>query len=62
MPPSGQSALEKVVRRVTADGRVGITESELGNLDVVAFLSDLLDQLEPVGQPADTGTTTEGSR
>ena len=31
-------------------------------IDVVAFLSDLLDRLDPVGHPADNGTTTEGSR
>lgn len=36
--PSGQGVLEKVIRRITADGRVDVTESDLANLDVVAAL------------------------
>ncbi|CAA9394442.1 MAG: hypothetical protein AVDCRST_MAG64-1359, partial [uncultured Phycisphaerae bacterium] len=36
--PSGQDTLEKVFRRITADGRLEVTESNLGNLDAVDFL------------------------
>jgi hypothetical protein len=40
--PSGQGPVEKIVRRITADGRVALRESELANLDVVAFFYNAL--------------------
>jgi hypothetical protein len=42
---SGQTLLEKVVRRVNVDGRVELTEAELGNLDVVAFFYNALNTI-----------------
>lgn len=51
--PSGQGTLEKVFRRITADGRIEITESNLDNLDAVHALYNAL-RLGP-GRDAPTG-------
>jgi hypothetical protein len=56
-PPSGQSVFEKVVRRLTADGRVDLSASDLGNLDIVAFLYNSMN-VEPESGPIGHGDMT----
>lgn len=56
--PSGQETLEKVFRRITADGRLQITESNLGNFDVVAGLYNALSFVPPADAPDGYGDLT----
>ena len=53
--PSGQGALEKVLRRITADGRLEITESDLGNFDAVAALYSALSFVPATDEPSGRG-------
>ena len=57
-PPSGQGPFEKVVRRITADGRVDLVESDLANLDVVAALYNALSVSPDAKQPEGRGGLT----
>jgi hypothetical protein len=52
--PSGQSVFEKVVRRFTADGHVELSESNLANLDLLAFLYGAMN-VEPESGPIGHG-------
>jgi hypothetical protein len=57
-PRTGQGLVEKVVRRITADGRVEITASDLGNVDFVAFLYNALNVDSGPQQPEGKGNLT----
>lgn len=52
---SGQGTLEKVMRRITADGRLEVTESDLGNFDVVAALYSALSFVSAADAPDGRG-------
>jgi hypothetical protein len=56
--PSGQNLPEKIVRRITADGRVELTQSELGNLDVVAALYNAMSIAPDPDNPEGRGDLT----
>jgi hypothetical protein len=54
-PPSGQGAFEKTLRRIAASGRLELTDSDLGNLDALAFLYSALSAEDPGGPPTGKG-------
>jgi hypothetical protein len=54
-PRSGQSVFEKSVRRITADGRIELTDSDLANLDALAFLYSAMSASNPGGPPSGKG-------
>jgi hypothetical protein len=54
-PPSGLTAFEKTVRRITADGRVELADSDLANVDALAFLYSAMSASNPGGPPSGKG-------
>jgi hypothetical protein len=54
-PPSGLSAFEKTVRRITATGQLQVADSDLGNLDALAFLYSAMSAENPGGPPTGKG-------
>jgi hypothetical protein len=56
--PSGQGTLEKVFRRITADGKIEVTESNLDNLDAVHVLYNALSFVPAADSPDGRGDLT----
>jgi hypothetical protein len=54
-PPSGQNVFEKTVRRITAGGRIELSDSDLANLDALAFLYSAMSATNAGGPPTGKG-------